>query len=156
MPCGTLPRVRPLFSIAPGGACHASFVAKRAVRSYRTVSPLPSVSPKRRARAVCFLWRYPLGCPSRALPGTVVLWSPDFPRTKLPPHAAIRPSAQGAFRRLGRLGQRQSARQDPAQAPDQWHHTAPQSPDESAGEMLRAAPQTAPRHHNRKRPTHAA
>jgi hypothetical protein len=31
----------PLFGLAPGGACHAAHVAMRAVRSYRTVSPLP-------------------------------------------------------------------------------------------------------------------
>ena len=31
----------PLFGLAPGGACHASRVAARAVRSYRTLSPLP-------------------------------------------------------------------------------------------------------------------
>ena len=30
--------------------------------------------------AVSFLWRFPLGYPSRALPGTLALWSPDFPR----------------------------------------------------------------------------
>ena len=28
---------------------------------------------------VCFLWRFPSGCPARALPGTVSFWSPDFP-----------------------------------------------------------------------------
>ena len=31
----------PLFGFAPGGACHAAHVAMRAVRSCRTVSPLP-------------------------------------------------------------------------------------------------------------------
>ena len=31
----------PLFGLAPGGACPAAHVAMRAVRSYRTVSPLP-------------------------------------------------------------------------------------------------------------------
>ena len=30
-----------LFGLAPGGACHATLVAKRAVRSYRTISTLP-------------------------------------------------------------------------------------------------------------------
>ncbi|VAW25037.1 FIG00450916: hypothetical protein [hydrothermal vent metagenome] len=28
---------------------------------------------------VCFLWHFPWGHPRRALPGTVFLWSPDFP-----------------------------------------------------------------------------
>jgi len=32
----------PLFGFAPGGVCRAAFVAKDAVRSYRTLSPLPS------------------------------------------------------------------------------------------------------------------
>jgi hypothetical protein len=31
----------PLFGFAPGGACHAAHVAMRAVRSCRTISPLP-------------------------------------------------------------------------------------------------------------------
>ncbi len=33
----------------------------------------------RSVMAVCFLWRFPSGFPARALPGTVALWSPDFP-----------------------------------------------------------------------------
>ena len=42
--CGHLSeegRMLPLFGLAPGGACPAAHVAMRAVRSYRTVSPLP-------------------------------------------------------------------------------------------------------------------
>lgn len=35
--------VRPLFGIAPGGACRASSVARPAVGSYPTVSPSPSM-----------------------------------------------------------------------------------------------------------------
>jgi len=31
----------PLFGLAPGGVCHADAVARIAVRSYRTLSPLP-------------------------------------------------------------------------------------------------------------------
>src|SRR6202042_1504242 len=42
-PCGALTRrVSLLFGFAPGGACHAADVAACAVRSYRTLSPLPS------------------------------------------------------------------------------------------------------------------
>ena len=66
--------VPPLFGFAPGGVYHAADVAAGAVRSYRTLSPLPS-----RSRAVCFLWHFPWGRPRRALPGTVFPWSPDFP-----------------------------------------------------------------------------
>ncbi len=40
------------FGLASGGACHAPPVARRAVRSYRTFSPLPF-------RAVYSLWRCP-------------------------------------------------------------------------------------------------
>ncbi len=31
------------------------------------------------AKAVCFLWHFPSGCPGRTLSGTVPRWSPDFP-----------------------------------------------------------------------------
>ena len=41
----------PLFGLAPGGACHAVPLAGSAVRSYRTLSPLPA--PKRRRSALC-------------------------------------------------------------------------------------------------------
>ena len=34
--------VPPLFGLAPGGVCRAAPVTRGAVRSYRTVSPLPS------------------------------------------------------------------------------------------------------------------
>jgi len=37
----------PLFGFAPGGVCRAAPVAGRAVRSYRTVSPLPAVAEAR-------------------------------------------------------------------------------------------------------------
>jgi hypothetical protein len=37
------PHVRPLFGIAPSGACRAACVAARAVSSYLTVSPLPPI-----------------------------------------------------------------------------------------------------------------
>ncbi len=38
--------------LAPCGVCLAALVTLRAVRSYRTFSPLP-------LRAVCFLWHFP-------------------------------------------------------------------------------------------------
>ncbi len=41
-----------LLGLAPDGVYHASFVTKKAVRSYRTFSPLP-------LKAVCFLWHFP-------------------------------------------------------------------------------------------------
>ena len=68
----------PLFGLAPGGVCPAADVAAGAVRSYRTLSPLP---PGREAhpKAVCFLWHFPWGCPRRPLAATSSPWSPDFP-----------------------------------------------------------------------------
>jgi len=39
-----------LFGLAPGGVCRATTVTSRAVRSYRTISPLPAIPP---ARGVC-------------------------------------------------------------------------------------------------------
>lgn len=38
------PRARPLFGVAPGGACRAGPVTSPAVGSYPTVSPLPAAS----------------------------------------------------------------------------------------------------------------
>ena len=64
---------RPLFGLAPGGACRATSVTGRPVRSYRTVSPLPE--PPRgghRRSALCCAFRrrhqtapgcYPAPCP---------------------------------------------------------------------------------------------
>ena len=44
------------------------------MRSYRTVSPLPSFR-----KAVCFLWHFPSRRRDRALPGMLPVWSSDFP-----------------------------------------------------------------------------
>ena len=53
----------PLFGLAPGGVYRAAPVARGAVRSYRTVSPLPAgpgvLARTGLARAVCFLWHCP-------------------------------------------------------------------------------------------------
>ncbi len=84
----------PLLGLAPGGVYRAVPVAGNAVRSYRTLSPLPATGQRLR-RAVCFLLHFPWGRPRRALPGTVSPWSPDFPppaQGNPEPKAAIRPS----------------------------------------------------------------
>jgi hypothetical protein len=60
-----------LFGLAPGGVCHAACVAAGAVRSYRTVSPLPvPASAGHRRSALCCTFRrlatpggYPAPCP---------------------------------------------------------------------------------------------
>ena len=67
-----------LFGLAPGGVCRAVCIAAAAVRSYRTVSPLPSFARGLR-RAVCSLWHFPWARARRTLSGTVCPWSPDFP-----------------------------------------------------------------------------
>jgi diadenosine tetraphosphatase ApaH/serine/threonine PP2A family protein phosphatase len=54
----------PLFGLAPGGACHASGVAVRAVRSYRTLSPLP----RKRARRFTFCGAFPGVAPAGHYP----------------------------------------------------------------------------------------
>ncbi len=105
------PPLPSLFGLAPGEACRAAPVARRAVRSYRTLSPLP-----RRGGAVCFLWRCLGGRPRRALPGTVFPWSPDFPHPAGFPRwqgAAIRPSGPvNIVARPGRV--KASAARNPA------------------------------------------
>ena len=96
---GAGPAVSSLFGLAPGGVCRAVAVAGNAVRSYRTLSPLPA-DLGREARgpwpAVCFLWHCPWGRPRRALPGTVFSVEPGLSSPTLPARvrvrAAIRPS----------------------------------------------------------------
>ncbi len=77
---GSHPHARPpLFGLAPGGVCPAAPVTSRAVRSYRTLSPLPGGLLEESPSAVCFLWHFPWGRPWRPLAATVFPWSPDFP-----------------------------------------------------------------------------
>ena len=90
-----------LLGLAPGGVYPAAAVAGGAVRSYRTISPLPPSNPKRvDGLGGVFLWHFPWGRPRRGLPGTVPPWSPDFPpsaRNQPGRRAAIRPSGMGRF-----------------------------------------------------------
>ena len=78
-----------LLGLAPGGVCPAAAVAGGAVRSYRTISPLPPMPsheaiPGTTGLGGMFLWHFPWGRPRRALPGTVPPWSPDFPPSRRP------------------------------------------------------------------------
>jgi hypothetical protein len=82
---------RPLFGLAPGGVCHAVAVASPPVRSYRTLSPLPVRFASEEAIGGLLSVALSLAPPKerrRALPATLVSWSPDFPRaltgTRLP------------------------------------------------------------------------
>ena len=83
-----------LFGLAPSGVYPATTVAGSAVRSYRTISPLPEVgagaefveAPLRpQPRAVYFLWHFPSAHAAQALPGTL----PCGARTFLCPQAAV-------------------------------------------------------------------
>jgi len=67
---------RPYSVLLPVGFAWTVPVAGAAVRSCRTFSPLPAA---RSALGGLFLWHCPWGRPRRALPGTVLPWSPDFP-----------------------------------------------------------------------------
>ena len=60
-----------LFGLAPCGVCHAPRITERAVRSYRTFSPLPR--PKPRRYILCGTFRLTdLNPQSRTLSGTLL------------------------------------------------------------------------------------
>ena len=67
--CGRHAPRASLFGLAPGGVCRAADVAIRAVRSYRTISPLPA--PLARHLGGIFLLHFPWARAPQALPGTV-------------------------------------------------------------------------------------
>ncbi len=61
----------------------------------------PPFHPHPASGAVCSLWRFPWGCPRRALPGTVASWSPDFPRRpSYPKNGAMGRRGHPVFRAL--------------------------------------------------------
>ena len=80
-----------LFGLAPGGACHAPFLAVGAVRSYRTLSPFPASQGRWSALCCAFpgvtpAGRYPAPCLRGARtfldtavssPGTATAQPPD-------------------------------------------------------------------------------
>ena len=81
----------PLFGLAPGGVYPATSVAESAVRSYRTISPLPHRLEKRPGGI--FSVALSVGSRPPGVTWRLALWSPDFP-----------PSAAGSGQRLsGRL-----------------------------------------------------
>jgi len=77
---------RPLFGLAPGGVYPATCVAAGAVRSYRTISPLPTCAGGIISVALS-LGSLPAGITRHRFP-----WSPDFPPDALRHPATIRPS----------------------------------------------------------------
>ena len=85
-PAGLPPRSRT--GLAPGGVCRAPLVTERAVRSYRTVSPLPPAE----ADGGLFSVALSFESPRLAVSQHPALWSPDFPRRKPFGPAATHPT----------------------------------------------------------------
>ena len=136
----------PLFGLAPGGVCRAAPVAGGAVRSCRTLSPLPGAL---RGRAVCFLWHFPWGRPRRPLAGTVVPVEPGLSSSPgaEPGPAAVRPPGAAALC-AARRPSRQSfpvrphhAERPPRRGGRVWRRRArrQRAPDASAAGRRRAA-----------------
>ena len=63
----------PLLGLAPGGVYRAAIVTDNAVRSYRTLSPLPTVVGGLLSAALSVGFRPP------GVTWHPALWSPDFP-----------------------------------------------------------------------------
>src|ERR1043166_9782197 len=82
-----------LFGLAPGGVCRAVSVAGNAVRSYRTVSPLPRQYTTHRGGLLSVALS--LGLPPPDVIRHRLSWSPDFPPRP--------PFGIGAERPSGRL-----------------------------------------------------
>ena len=99
-PAGFPPRSRT--GLAPGGVCRAPLVTERAVRSYRTVSPLPRAE----ARGGLFSVALSFESPRLAVSQHPALWSPDFPRRDLAiaPRPTTPPPARGG-RSIAERGQ---------------------------------------------------
>jgi hypothetical protein len=74
---GVLRGVALLFGLAPGGVCHAATVARRAVSSYLTFSPLPS--GRNRLDGGVFSVALSSGSPPPGITRHPALRSPDFP-----------------------------------------------------------------------------
>jgi len=66
----------PLFGLAPGGVYPATSVTGSAVRSYRTISPLPQ---SRGNRGGIFSVALSVGLRLPGVTWRLALWSPDFP-----------------------------------------------------------------------------
>lgn len=74
-----------LFGLAPGGVYPATFVAKRAVRSYRTISPLPM----QKHTGGIFSVALAVGLSPPGVTWHPALRSPDFPPAASLPRAIV-------------------------------------------------------------------
>ena len=99
-PCG---RYRPTFADRPAPARGPYLALLRVGLAVPVLSPVPRwafTPPFHRypaCRAVSSLWRFPWGCPRRALPGTLANGSPDFPRGTPRGHPALRTNGEVRF-----------------------------------------------------------
>lgn len=69
----------PLFGLAPGGVYHATSVTRSAVRSYRTLSPLPYSEEHGGILSVALA----VGFHPPGVTWHLTLWSPDFPHQRI-------------------------------------------------------------------------
>jgi len=69
-----------LFGLAPEGVYRAAHVTADAVRSYRTLSPLPATGTNPETSAVCFLLHFPSTHAAQALPGLLPCGARTFLR----------------------------------------------------------------------------
>ena len=98
--CRLVADVSPLFGLAPGGACHARGVAVPAVRSYRTLSPLPL------ARRFAFCGAFPGVTPAGPYPAPCLRGARTFLCLAA---AAIRPTGFSIDRQRTGRGQGKGA-----------------------------------------------
>ena len=94
-----------LFGLAPGGVCRAAAVAGSAVRSYRTVSPLPRRNATRRGglfSVALSLRPAPRGAPAGRYPAPLVHGARTFLSGRLSACGAERPSGRLTAEEWGR------------------------------------------------------
>ena len=137
---GSWPALPSLFGLAPCGVYPASGFTDGAVRSYRTISPLPRrrrskllqgrPPPERKgvAEAVSFLWHWPSADLKVRVPDVIrhtALRSSDFPppaaQSPKPPAATARSSCQGL---VYREGASTTCAWDDCARTSRWHSTS--------------------------------
>ena len=92
----------PLFGLAPGGVCRAVLVTKNAVRSYRTLSPLPLGPSPVLKRRFAFCGTVPGVAPAGGYPAPCFHGARTFLSALIrnAGEAAIRPADKGNIRGL--------------------------------------------------------
>ncbi len=118
-PCGKVPEPPLPGAVGPYSALLPVGLAMRGTLPPPRCALTAPFHPYPACRAVFSLWRCPSGCPARALPGTVTLWSPDFPRGVAPARPSGPPHG-AAPRTWPRPRQRGSV----APCPRRWHNRA--------------------------------